>query len=88
MTARPLIDPDSAVVAYCAPGLKDYAARLLECKGEVVREIAEHPWLAGRTDIILAADPIFPDPIFPDPGPVQTDRDEAPRPRMPGSTRG
>jgi hypothetical protein len=57
---RPLIDPGSAVTAYCAPGLKNYATSLLEHRGEVVREVAEHPWMAGRTDIILAADPDWP----------------------------
>jgi hypothetical protein len=52
-----LINPDSPVAAYCAPGLKAYATRLLEDRGEVVREVIEHPWMAGRTDIILATDP-------------------------------
>jgi hypothetical protein len=48
-----LIDPDTPVVAYCAPGLKDYATRLLEHNGETVREVIEHPHMAGRLDVVL-----------------------------------
>ena len=51
------LNPDSAVIAYCAPGLKEHAARLLDAQGEVYREIIEHPWMPGRTDVILATDP-------------------------------
>ena len=50
-------DPAEPVVAYCAPGLKDYAARILEANGERVREVIEHPYMAGHTDIILTTDP-------------------------------
>lgn len=46
-----------AVVAYCAPGLKEYATRLLETNGDRVREVIEHSCMAGRTDVILATDP-------------------------------
>jgi hypothetical protein len=49
-------DPDSPVVAYCAPGLKAYAERLLDTSGETYREVIEHPWMAGRADVILAVD--------------------------------
>jgi len=48
------INPDSAVAAYCAPGLKGYAASILG--NEEVREIIEDPEMAGRTDVILAVD--------------------------------
>lgn len=51
-----MTEPDSSVVAYCAPGLKNYAARLLEDRGERYREIIEHPWMYGRADVILATD--------------------------------
>jgi hypothetical protein len=40
-------------VAYCAPGSKTAAALTLMLKGEQVAEIAEHPWLAGHTDILV-----------------------------------
>ncbi len=56
------LDPDSPVVAYCAPGLMGYAERLLE--SEVYRELIEHPWMTGRTDVILATDLTFPLPPF------------------------
>ena len=55
-------DPASLVVAYCAPGLAAYAARLLEDNGDVVREIIETQAMAGRTSVILATDPVFPLP--------------------------
>ena len=51
------INPASAVVAYCARGQKGYASALLEARGEVVREVIEHPWMAGRLDVILMTDP-------------------------------
>lgn len=57
MGRRPLINPDSPVAAYCAPGLKSYATRLLQCRGEVVREVIETSAMAGRADVILATDP-------------------------------
>jgi len=50
-------EQDSPVVAYCAPGLKNYATRLLDSSGERYREVIEHPGMAGRTDVILATDP-------------------------------
>jgi hypothetical protein len=54
-------DPtELVVVAYCAPGLKGYATRLLETNGERVREVIEHPYMAGRTDVILTTDPFWP----------------------------
>jgi hypothetical protein len=49
------INPDSAVAAYCAPGLKEYAISLLG--NEEVREVIEDPNMAGRTDVVLATDP-------------------------------
>ena len=53
-------DPSDLVVAYCAPGLKGYAICLLESNGERVREVIEHPWMIGRTDVILMTDPFWP----------------------------
>lgn len=53
----PNINPGSPVTAYCAPGLRGYATRLLEHTGDEVREVIEHPWMAGRTDVILATGP-------------------------------
>jgi hypothetical protein len=50
------INPDSAIVAYCAPGLKEYVATTLG-DGEEIREIIEAPWMINRTDVILATDP-------------------------------
>ena len=50
-------DPVTAMTAYCAPGLKDYAIRLLESNRERVREVIEHPYMAGRLDVILTTDP-------------------------------
>lgn len=64
-------DPASTVAAYCAPGLKGYAERLLDTSGETYREVIEHPWMAGLTYVVLAADPVFPLPPF--------DLDQAPR---------
>lgn len=55
-------EPDTPVTAYCAPGQRGVAELLLALRGERYRELVEHPWLAGRTDIILAADPQFPLP--------------------------
>src|SRR5215472_14292512 len=52
--------PAELVVAYCAPGLKNYATRILEANGERVREVIEHPYMTGRTDIILTTDPDWP----------------------------
>jgi hypothetical protein len=46
--------PVNPVVAYCAPGLRGYAIRLLETNGDQVREVIEHPWMTGRTDVIIA----------------------------------
>lgn len=57
MSTRPLINPDSPVTAYCAPGLTAYATALLESRGEVVRAVVEHPWMTGHTDVMLATDP-------------------------------
>jgi hypothetical protein len=53
-------DPAELVVAYCAPGLKNYATRLLETNGDRVREVIEHPAMAGRTDVILTTGPLWP----------------------------
>jgi hypothetical protein len=53
---RPDGDPAELVVAYCAPGLKGCAERLLESNGERVREVVEHPYMTGRTDVILTTD--------------------------------
>lgn len=66
--------PDSAVTAWCAPGLAGYAARLLESAGETVREITEHPWMAGRTDVILTASVVS----FPLPERVQAEGEAPP----------
>jgi hypothetical protein len=52
----PAMVTDDLVVAYCAPGLKNYATRVLQSNGEHVREVIEHAYMAGRTDIILATD--------------------------------
>lgn len=52
--------PAAAVTAYCAPGLRDYAATLLALNGEQAGRIIEHPYLKGRTDIILTTDPDWP----------------------------
>jgi hypothetical protein len=53
-----IIDPNSAVVAYCAPGLKYYViSALLEY--ETVREVIEDPAMTGRTDVVLSADPVY-----------------------------
>lgn len=51
-----MINPDSAVVAYCAPGLKEYASRLLDDSGEVYREVIERPDMSGRLDVKLEVD--------------------------------
>ena len=49
--------PPWPVVAYCAPGLKAYAERLLETTGDQATAIIEHPYMAGRTDVILTTSP-------------------------------
>jgi len=54
-------DPTELVVAYCAPGLKNYAERLLATNGDRIREVIEHPYMTGRTDVILTTDPSWPD---------------------------
>jgi hypothetical protein len=53
-------DPAEMITAYCAPGLKGYATRLLESNRERFREVIEHPYMSGRTDVILATDPNWP----------------------------
>ena len=53
-------DPAELVTAYCAPGLRDYATKVLESRQERVREVIEHPYLAGHLDIILTTDPCWP----------------------------
>jgi hypothetical protein len=40
-------------VAYCAPGQHFAAALTLALKGEQVERIREHPWLEGRTDVLV-----------------------------------
>ena len=50
-------DPAPLPAAFCAPGLAGYAARLLEGKNEKVSEVIEHPYMTGRTDILLVAPP-------------------------------
>jgi hypothetical protein len=52
-----MVNPDSAVIAYCAPGLKEYASRLLDDSGEVYREVIESPDMVGRMDVRLETDP-------------------------------
>lgn len=52
-----MINPDSAVIAYCAPGLKAYASKLLDDSGEVYQQVIERPSMAGRTDVVLETDP-------------------------------
>jgi hypothetical protein len=52
----PTTGESDPVVAYCAPGLKEYATRLLDSRSEQYREVVEHPWMEGRTDVILAVD--------------------------------
>jgi len=52
------INPDSPVAAYCAPGLKEYAASIIG-DGEEIREIIESSLMVGRTDVILATDPVW-----------------------------
>ena len=47
-------DPAHLVVAYCAPGLKNYATRLLETNGDRVDEVLEHPSMVGRADVLQA----------------------------------
>lgn len=50
----PDADPVRLVVAYCAPGLKDYVSRLLEADNEQVSEIIEDPDMKGRTDFMIS----------------------------------
>ena len=50
-------------VAYCAPGTKPLTALSLMLRGENVTEIAEHPWLAGSTDVILVNQGILEIPL-------------------------
>ena len=40
-------------VAYCAPGRKLAAAMTLMLNGENKTRIVEHPWLEGRTDVLI-----------------------------------
>src|SRR4249920_1524670 len=70
--------PAPLPVAYCAPGRKGWTAFLLDLLGEDYSEVVEHSWMAGRTDIILAADltSLFDGPVlFPEvtPHPPGTD---------------
>ena len=48
-----LLDPDSPYVAYCPPGALDDSRETLERGGHTYRELAEHPILAGKEEIIL-----------------------------------
>jgi hypothetical protein len=50
-------DPADAIVAYCAPGQKDHAVRVLADRKERYREVIEHPYMTGRSDIILTTGP-------------------------------
>ena len=52
-------DPAELVTAYCAPGLKDYATRLLESRQEGFREVIKHPYMTGRTGVVLTTDPNY-----------------------------
>jgi hypothetical protein len=72
VTALPVADGDddaspfdTSLVAYCAPGCKAMAELVLAIRGERVREIVEHPWLAGDDDTVIVADmdaALTPDP--------------------------
>lgn len=44
---------ETGKIAYCAPGRKALAEVALVLQGEFVREVAEHAWLTGSTDIIV-----------------------------------
>ena len=48
---------DGYPIAYCAPGRKFDAALTLMFKGEQVARILEHPWLEGKTDVIVISEP-------------------------------
>jgi hypothetical protein len=54
----PHSDPAQAIVAYCAPGQLDHARRFLASRKERYGELVEHPYMAGRTDIVLTTDPV------------------------------
>ena len=40
-------------IAYCAPGRKFVTQIALLMQDEHVAEVAEHPWLEGRTDVLV-----------------------------------
>lgn len=49
------------VTAYCAPGRETITALTLLLRGEKAGRILAHPWMAGRTDIILTTGPSLAD---------------------------
>lgn len=48
-----MLDPDSPYVAYCPPGALDDSRETLTRGGHSYRELAEHPILEGKEEIIL-----------------------------------
>lgn len=60
----------SLPTAYCAPGRRMISALTLMLEGEQVAEIVEHPWLAGKTEILIVAPAVFDLPEY-DPGDFQ-----------------
>jgi hypothetical protein len=48
-----VLDPDSPYVAYCPPGALDDSRETLDRGGHSYRELAEHPILEGKEEIIL-----------------------------------
>jgi hypothetical protein len=66
------VSPDDPVVitAYCAPGRKGASELILALNGDPGCNVVEHPYMTGRTDVILVspsalgADPPFPT-LFP-----------------------
>lgn len=48
-----MLDPDSPYIAYCPPGALDDSHETLARGGHSYRELAEHPILEGKEEIIL-----------------------------------
>jgi len=70
----------SLPTAYCAPGQRVYAGIILALKGEQVADIVEHPWLDGRTDVLIVNPAVFDLPKF-EPGDFRVTEGRWPWPR-------
>lgn len=63
VTVLPPEDPSESAVAFCPPGQATGVEAALAARGESVREVREHPFLAGMDAAFLVADAPEPPPL-------------------------